>query len=98
MGNHGKVLPVVFDTNRDRPTAWPHNRFSALLFQGRLTNAASSAADEAAARCSSRLSRAQLQRGDELARLQRQHEADQRSVAAIAQDLRMHGTAQPAGQ
>ena len=84
--------------NRDQHSAWHHDRSSALLFQGRLTNAGGSAADNAAASSSSRLSRAQLQRSDELARLQRQHEADQRSVAAIAQDLRLHGTAQPAGQ
>lgn len=45
----------------------------------------------------SRLGTAQQRREDELARLQRQHEADQRDVAAIAQDLRMHAAAQAAG-
>lgn len=78
-------------------TSW-QSKVSASLLQGRLTNAVGPATDNAAAGSTSRLSRAQLQRADELARLQRQHEADQRSVAAIAQDLRMHGTAQPAGQ
>ena len=73
------------------------NNFISLL-QGRLTNATSSIADNTNASSISPLSKAQLQRGNELERLQRQHEADQRSVAAIAQDLRMHGTAQPAGQ
>jgi hypothetical protein len=77
-------------------SAWP--------LQGRLTNAiggdaeAAAAAGDAVASSGSRLSRAQVQRKNELAQLQQQHEADQRSVAAIAQGLRMHGTTQPASQ